>query len=77
MDLRRLRTSWERKRRRELASMMVESLQIALSDLMSSPLHFVSLGLFIIDEFSFSDENGVPTGRKMLSQERPSFPCLL
>lgn len=29
----------------------------------SKPPHFVTLGLFIIDEFSFADENGTPTGR--------------
>ena len=76
MDLHRPRTSWERKRRHELASMMmVESSNYSvLSDPpMSSPLHFVTLGMFIIDDFSFSDENGVPTGRKVPPQERPSF----
>ncbi|KAF9221896.1 Ribokinase-like protein [Gyrodon lividus] len=30
--------------------------------------HFVSLGMFIIDEFTFADENGVPTGKTVPSQ---------
>ncbi|KAF8845706.1 Ribokinase-like protein [Paxillus ammoniavirescens] len=31
--------------------------------------HFVSFGLFILDEFTFADENGVPTGKTVPSQE--------
>lgn len=30
---------------------------------------FVTLGMFIIDEFSFRDENGIPTGRTLPPQE--------
>ena len=43
---------------------------------MLSPLHFVTLGMFIIDDFSFSDESGAPIGREVPPQERPSFPHL-
>ncbi|KZP24669.1 Ribokinase-like protein [Athelia psychrophila] len=32
--------------------------------------HFVSLGMFILDEFAFHDENGEPTGKTMPPQER-------
>jgi hypothetical protein len=30
---------------------------------------FVTLGMFIIDEFTFMDENGRPTGRSLAPQE--------
>lgn len=29
---------------------------------------FVSIGMFIIDEFSFADEDGKPTGKTMAPQ---------
>ena len=29
---------------------------------------FVSIGMFIIDEFSFADEKGNPTGKSMVAQ---------
>ena len=32
-------------------------------------LAFVTLSMFIIDEFSFLDEQGCPTGRSFLPQE--------
>ncbi|RDB23298.1 Uncharacterized protein C16C9.01c [Hypsizygus marmoreus] len=35
----------------------------------TKPVGFVTLGMFIIDEFSFSDENGIPTGRTVDAQE--------
>jgi hypothetical protein len=37
-----------------------------------TPVGFVTLGMFIIDEFSFSDDEGIPTGRTLAPQERPS-----
>lgn len=33
------------------------------------PREFVTLGMFIVDEFSFQDEHGVPTGRVLAPQE--------
>ncbi|KAH9853707.1 Ribokinase-like protein [Lenzites betulinus] len=36
--------------------------------LQSTSLEFVSLGMFIIDEFSFADENGNPTGKTLPPQ---------
>jgi hypothetical protein len=33
------------------------------------PKSFVTLGLFIIDEFAFMDEHGQPTGRVLEPQE--------
>lgn len=30
---------------------------------------FVTLGMFIIDDFSFADNDGVPTGKTLDSQE--------
>ena len=41
---------------------------------MSPHKSFVTLGMFIIDEFSFADENGVPTGFIMSSKERITLP---
>lgn len=35
-------------------------------------LRFVTLGLFIIDEFKFLDDNGEPTGRTAAPSVRPS-----
>ncbi|KAG5646415.1 hypothetical protein DXG03_003465 [Asterophora parasitica] len=32
---------------------------------------FVTLGMFIVDEFSFADNDGNPTARTVDSQERP------
>ena len=40
------------------------------TDQMSRSRKFVSLGLFIIDEFAFADATGKPTGRSLSSQER-------
>jgi hypothetical protein len=34
------------------------------------PPHFVTLGMFIIDEFSYMDGNGHPTGKTLPPQER-------
>ncbi|KAI0637860.1 Ribokinase-like protein [Trametes polyzona] len=34
---------------------------------------FVSLGMFIIDEFSFADENGKPTGKTLPPQVRGTY----
>lgn len=31
---------------------------------------FVTLGMFIIDEFAFLDDHGQPTGRTLAPQER-------
>lgn len=31
---------------------------------------FVTLGMFIIDEFSFLDDDGNPTGKELAPQER-------
>ncbi|TBU48442.1 Ribokinase-like protein [Dichomitus squalens] len=43
----------------------------------TSRRHFVSLGMFIIDEFSFADEDGNPTGKTLAPQASPSYePCL-
>jgi hypothetical protein len=36
---------------------------------MDDSLPFVTLGMFIIDEFSFLDEQGHPTGRSFPPQE--------
>lgn len=36
----------------------------------SNPRHFVTLGMFIIDEFEFFDEVGQPTGKESASQVR-------
>jgi hypothetical protein len=38
---------------------------------MSRSRKFVSLGLFIIDEFAFADATGKPTGLSLSPQERP------
>jgi len=35
---------------------------------MANVPHFVTLGMFIIDEFSFTDENGLPTGKTIPAQ---------
>lgn len=35
---------------------------------MANVPHFVTLGMFIIDEFSFTDENGLPTGKTVPAQ---------
>ncbi|TFK56064.1 Ribokinase-like protein [Heliocybe sulcata] len=38
--------------------------------------HFVSLGMFIIDEFEYLDEHGQPTGRTLSPQgSRPTLPA--
>ena len=37
----------------------------------TSTRDFVSLGMFIIDEFSFADENGNPTGKTQAAQVSP------
>lgn len=34
---------------------------------------FVSLGMFIIDEFQFHDEEDRPTGRTLPAQESPKL----
>jgi hypothetical protein len=31
--------------------------------------HFVTLGMFIVDEFSYVDEHGQPTGKVLPPQE--------
>jgi hypothetical protein len=46
------------------------SLRLCPQTNMAAQKSFVTLGMFIIDEFSFSDDNGVPSGRTMLPQER-------
>jgi hypothetical protein len=38
----------------------------------SLTMTFATLGMFIIDEFSFEDEQGKPTGKVMDAQERLS-----
>jgi hypothetical protein len=40
---------------------------------MSGPRKFVSLGMFIIDEFAFLDHAGNPTGRTLEPQEGVIF----
>ncbi len=35
---------------------------------------FVSLGMFIIDEFSFADEDGKPTGKTLAPQVSSIMP---
>ena len=45
-----------------------------ISNSNSTARQFVSLGMFIIDEFSFADEQGVPTGKitaPQVSHTRP------
>ena len=37
----------------------------------TSRRHFVSLGMFIIDQFSFADEDGNPTGKTLAPQASP------
>lgn len=49
------------------------SVSINIRSPMTVQKSFVTLGMFIIDEFSFEDENGVPTGRTMPLQESPGF----
>ena len=39
---------------------------------MSEPRKLVTLGMFIIDEFSFLDAAGKPTGRNLSAQEKSS-----
>lgn len=41
-------------------------------DIKKEPISFVTLGMFIIDEFSFMYEDGRPTGQTLASQECPS-----
>lgn len=46
---------------------------------MADAPHFVTLGMFIIDEFSFCDEDGRPTGQTVPTQEswwRRRDPCV-
>ena len=40
--------------------------------------HFVSLGMFIIDEFSLADEGGNPAGKTLAPQASPytNPPCV-
>lgn len=38
-------------------------------DSATKPPHFVTLGMFIIDEFYFLDEEGKPTGKILPPQE--------
>jgi hypothetical protein len=35
--------------------------------------HFVTLGMFIIDEFIYADEQGLPTGKTVPPQESHGF----
>ena len=35
---------------------------------MLEPRHFVTLGMFIIDDFEFLDEDGNPTGKELPPQ---------
>ena len=44
---------------------------------MASHKSFVTLGMFIIDEFSFADENGVPTGYTMSPKEGMLLPLFV
>ena len=41
---------------------------------MASPKSFVTLGMFIIDEFLYMDENGLPTGRTLEPQGSAAVP---
>lgn len=34
----------------------------------SKTRQFVTLGMFIVDEFTFEDENGIPTGKTIAPQ---------
>ena len=38
----------------------------------AGPPHFVTLGMFIIDEFSYLDDEGQPTGKTLAPQESQS-----
>nr|VWO97302.1 CBFD_NFYB_HMF domain-containing protein [Ganoderma boninense] len=44
------------------------SMDTAMAGSDESSRNFVSIGMFIIDEFSFADEDGKPTGKTMTTQ---------
>jgi hypothetical protein len=48
---------------------MIMSLQQHTMDDVDDSRSFVTLGMFIIDEFSFMNEQGCPTGRFFAPQE--------
>jgi hypothetical protein len=52
---------------RDVRSLLLSAVRCPLT--MSGSRKFVSLGMFIIDEFAFADASGTPTGRSLSPQE--------
>jgi hypothetical protein len=44
---------------------------------MSASRHFVTLGMFVVDEFSYLDEDRRPTGKSLDPQERLVYHILV
>jgi hypothetical protein len=57
-----------RKTKSQVSANTVPLLSLVLTTTYSMESSFVTLGLFIIDEFTFMDEDGLPTGRYLAPQ---------